>query len=513
MTETEKFTFYSIIAQTYLKVGNFSYAVEWYKRALDLAFQANNLNDIFLIYNNIATIFTEAKDYDRALRYTQYTEEMLDKGYTVSDESLARFYANAGVTYRRTGQLGRAEEYYFKSLAISESNNFIFKIAQNHSNLGNLYKDKADYKAALDSYSISLRISEATNNLFGEIVNYINMGSAYRLMGEYDKALNVLSIAENLLVNTSMPSIKRILFNEFVQLSKATGDYELSVTYKELYDVVDQQIGSLEKQNELLRSQNALDLKVIEREMSLQRAQFGAIQSMHRVWLVIFSMSLMFSGLFIFLLKRKQRTLYQQKLESFEITPKPAAFNEAAQILQMNVNLLEAKPLKDFSSNENSPKDESETRKLFVNDVIHQITNTAVPPDALLDNDSIDNDMLEDIYQKVMDHFNKEKLYTNSELTLDSFAVLLGTNKKYLSLSINHKSGRNFNDFVNSYRVKFAVRLLMDDRDRNLTLKQLQSKCGFGSEATFYRAFKQFTGFTPIHFKREHRLKVSSKPQ
>jgi AraC-like DNA-binding protein len=503
LDKSELFTFYSLRAQSNLWGGNFSNAMSWYQMALEIAYELNDPEKLFTIKNNIATLFTQTKDYESALRYILYGEEMLVKGYKLDLQSTARFYANAGVAFRRVGELDKAEKSYLKSLEISESNDFTMMVAQNYANLGNLYKDKSNYEMALDSYTKSFRISEGSNIEFGIIANQINRGSAYRLMGDYDKALETLNLAEARIVNTPLSNMKRSLYEEFVKLGNATGNEEMSAKYEAMYKEIDEQINSLEKQNDLLRNQNALDLKVIEREMFIRNAQFRLAQSRNKLTFVFFIIALISTILIIIFLKRKHRILYNLYLRGLETSAQ-----SGLPVISV-YNLPSAKTCTEESSNQRHfLKEFNDYGELILDNSIEMKTFDVIsetPFEEFSDGSTLHHDKLEEIYQQVLDLFQKEKLFTNSELTLDSFAAILGTNKKYLSMSINYKSGLNFNEFVNSYRVEFAVRILLEERFRNLALKQLQSKCGFGSEATFHRVFKQITGLTPLQFRRQSR--------
>ncbi|WP_026752655.1 AraC family transcriptional regulator [Sediminibacterium sp. C3] len=90
-----------------------------------------------------------------------------------------------------------------------------------------------------------------------------------------------------------------------------------------------------------------------------------------------------------------------------------------------------------------------------------------------------------------------EKLYRNPELTLSDLAIHLGTNPSFLSKMINRSFEKNFNDFVNEYRVMEVKEQLSNPELANLTIMSLAYDAGFNSKATFNRAFKKFTGDSP----------------
>ncbi|SHM80720.1 Helix-turn-helix domain-containing protein [Flavobacterium xinjiangense] len=93
-----------------------------------------------------------------------------------------------------------------------------------------------------------------------------------------------------------------------------------------------------------------------------------------------------------------------------------------------------------------------------------------------------------------------EKWYQNSELTLLDLAKKLGTNVSVISKTINQGFEMNFNDCINSYRIKAVKNSLADGEHKNSTLLGIAFDSGFNSKATFNRAFKKNTGKTPKEY-------------
>jgi len=99
--------------------------------------------------------------------------------------------------------------------------------------------------------------------------------------------------------------------------------------------------------------------------------------------------------------------------------------------------------------------------------------------------------------EKVENAILVEKMYRNPELTLTDLANHLGTNPSLLSKIINRSFGKNFNDYVNQYRVLEVKENLANPANAHLTIMSLAYDAGFNSKATFNRAFKKFTGDSP----------------
>jgi AraC-like DNA-binding protein len=101
---------------------------------------------------------------------------------------------------------------------------------------------------------------------------------------------------------------------------------------------------------------------------------------------------------------------------------------------------------------------------------------------------------------KILKLMQEEKLYLQPELNLSDIANRLKTNISVLSGVVNNAFGKNFNDFVNEYRVKEFQERIQLPENKNITLLGIAFDCGFNSKATFNRSFKKFTGKAPKEF-------------
>ncbi|MCB1325430.1 MAG: AraC family transcriptional regulator [Spirochaetales bacterium] len=94
----------------------------------------------------------------------------------------------------------------------------------------------------------------------------------------------------------------------------------------------------------------------------------------------------------------------------------------------------------------------------------------------------------------------EECAYRAEGLTIRKLAVQLATQEYRLRRLINQTLGyRNFNDFLNRYRIEEACRMLVDTPD--LPVSRLAPRLGYGSMGPFHRAFKEHTGLTPMEFR------------
>lgn len=93
------------------------------------------------------------------------------------------------------------------------------------------------------------------------------------------------------------------------------------------------------------------------------------------------------------------------------------------------------------------------------------------------------------------------RLYEDAELNLTTLAIKLSIHPQDLSRIINVGLEKNFNDFINEFRVREITRKMQDPAFNKLTLLGIAYESGFNSQRTFNRAFKEITGKTPLEYK------------
>ena len=108
---------------------------------------------------------------------------------------------------------------------------------------------------------------------------------------------------------------------------------------------------------------------------------------------------------------------------------------------------------------------------------------------------------LQQALQRLM---TEQHAYRREDLSIASLAALLKVPEYRLRRLINQRLGhRNFNAFVNGYRLQEASAALADPQRRSLPVLGIALDAGFQSIGPFNRAFKAATGRTPSEYRRE----------
>ena len=104
-----------------------------------------------------------------------------------------------------------------------------------------------------------------------------------------------------------------------------------------------------------------------------------------------------------------------------------------------------------------------------------------------------------DLYIQMISTIESKKLYLEPRLTQEDVIRYLGTNRNYLYVALKKYCNTNFKGLLNVYRVRYAQSLLQNkiiDREKYL-LSDVYVDCGFSTNESFYRTFKNLTGTSP----------------
>jgi AraC-like DNA-binding protein len=112
------------------------------------------------------------------------------------------------------------------------------------------------------------------------------------------------------------------------------------------------------------------------------------------------------------------------------------------------------------------------------------------------------------IYEQLGIAMSKQKLFTESELTLAALAKTLDVHPNHLSQVINSYEGKNFYDFINFHRVEEFKRLAPRPDNQNYTLLSMAYECGFNSKTSFNRNFRKVTGISPSEYLLQQHISL-----
>ncbi len=116
----------------------------------------------------------------------------------------------------------------------------------------------------------------------------------------------------------------------------------------------------------------------------------------------------------------------------------------------------------------------------------------------------IQEDKLQDYLELINKYMDEEKPFLDPQIRLDQLASHLKIYKHHLSQVFNREYGQSFTEYINVQRVKYACSLL-EDTTSDIRVEELSERCGFNSQASFYRNFSQIMKCTPKEYRKRFR--------
>jgi len=110
----------------------------------------------------------------------------------------------------------------------------------------------------------------------------------------------------------------------------------------------------------------------------------------------------------------------------------------------------------------------------------------------------------QELFSRMEILMHEEHIYRNKDLTVEKLGEIMSTNRSYISRTVNEFTGMTFNNYINSFRIDEAVRIL-SDVSNDIPLKALSDDLGFNTRSTFYRSFQKLIGVPPSKYREEIR--------
>jgi len=142
------------------------------------------------------------------------------------------------------------------------------------------------------------------------------------------------------------------------------------------------------------------------------------------------------------------------------------------------------------------PRYDALKNTLYRTDTIEELT----PPKTAL----LDIQTAADYSSRLMNHISKNKPYLNPDLSLRDLASQIDIHPNHLSWILNQSIGKNFNRFINQYRIEAFKSHAKTRENENLTIEGLAYESGFNSKTVFNTYFKSETGLTPKQYIKQY---------
>ncbi|WP_179018486.1 tetratricopeptide repeat protein [Winogradskyella forsetii] len=304
-------------------IGNYDISNNYYKKAKVIYEKLNLIDDISSINMNMAINLKGQKEYELA-KAMMLAEVPYYKAQNFNND-LAGAYDNIGWIYAQQDSLELAEDYYKKSLEISEQYGETSLIGLNLRHLGELYNKRGDYRKALRFMKGALENAEETGTRKKMIGDLLEMSKAYAGLGRYKKA------------------------------------YEYHTDYHELHDEIlgeenIERMNELEVQYQTEKKENELIIKANEIKLLNERKQKAENEKLFLIISLIGSIALAIALVYGLRQKMKRNKIEREKLDNDLEFKEKELTTHALHLAHKNEVLLDLKSqLKELkASNPNS---------------------------------------------------------------------------------------------------------------------------------------------------------------
>ncbi len=177
----------SYLANLHYFLGAFSSAIDCYTLAIQLFESINDTERLAVVTSNLAVVFTDTAQHDKALEYYQKALNILALG--TNDEAKANTIGNIGNVYMNLGDYAKALDAYTEAYELHHQAGRDAEASIFLGNIGNVYATVSDYTKALDYYHQTLRIHESIDDSASIARIVGNIGIVYLELKMFDKAL------------------------------------------------------------------------------------------------------------------------------------------------------------------------------------------------------------------------------------------------------------------------------------------------------------------------------------
>ncbi len=453
--DPRKTAFYNlVISKLYYKLGGYNNSISFGKIAIQ---DYKNIKDTFFIVSsltNIGAIYGELQERKIAYDYFKQIEK-----YAIESKDtvvLAYNYINLGVAISKN-DTKKALAYFEKAKSVLGSKKigdlFYFNLLVNKANV--LYNLK-EYNKAKQIYLKLLSKIDSTHFFYGDMVT--NLAQSYYKLGIQDSALyySKLALYHNPEMHnfTNLANTYSVITDIYLSLNNTDSAKYFLEKYKAYTDsVIIKKKTEYTSKLKVVYETDKLLSNIEEQKHEIEKSNMRLIYM--SIALVITIIGIL---IFIFYYRKLQlsyKNIVKESVKSIKLEEK--------------ITSLEKKLNKEAKT----------TKKENIN---------------------IEN--ADEIFAEILRLLEEEKLFTDKDFDINKLANILNTNRTYISKIINSKTGKSFVNLVNSYRVKEAKLMLINESNKNITLNAIGEMAGFKSAPTFYRVFKQETGITPMFYMK-----------
>ena len=440
----------------YTIMSDYRNAYKSYLEALLICEKYNIESEMPKIYNNIGNIFYHFGNYETAKNYYQKSISMTD-----SSKIYNPAYGNHAFIESMTENIDSISYFIEKLLDIAQKTGYQEVSVEAYNRIAAMYQTKKQYDSAYHYFRVALEVARKECGLEYELnvlsrlakfffeankpdsaLLYINLSDSIAL-----KSNNLMVLADNYLVQSEYEESKGNIGKSF-ELYKKYVNLNNSLFNADIFSDINQQ----QRLYEVEKTNRQIEDLIIEKQIKERTLYLHKI--IHRILFVVFALG---SGVSLFIALQHKNLSKAHKV-----------------LVDKNVEIIKIQDTTTPKETEQPKKRKKEQKE---------------PP-----SENIKNMELLKIIMEFME--SSDEIYKR-DFDMDRLAKLTNSSYHAVSNLINSTLKKNFNSFLNYYRIREAQKLLTESNIKKYTIETISKNVGYKSRTTFYTAFKEITGVSP----------------
>lgn len=144
--------------------------------------------ELAIVFANAGVFYRKLGDISKAIEHHRLAEGIFEK--LSRPDGQADQFGNLGNCYQAQGDIPKAVEHYLRALALNEKLAQPESQATTLSNLGNCYQAQGDIPRAIEHYLRALALDETLGRAEGQARHLGNLGICYEAQGDISKAID-----------------------------------------------------------------------------------------------------------------------------------------------------------------------------------------------------------------------------------------------------------------------------------------------------------------------------------
>lgn len=198
LTESKKLSNDSLLADAYFNIaeinlenGSYEKAIEGYKNSIKLFQRIKSYENIFWSHIGIGIVYREVGNSSLSKKHYETAKKI---GKEIKRENfVAISYNNLGNLYKQLGEYDKAITVFRSALASFEKYGEKKFISDCLESIGELYAEIQNHNRAIEYFDKSIEIAESTNDNYRLLSRYANIAKSYTATGNKEKALMFFS--------------------------------------------------------------------------------------------------------------------------------------------------------------------------------------------------------------------------------------------------------------------------------------------------------------------------------